>query len=53
MKKEITKKKIVFSLSPYIIDFLENNFENKSRYVEHLIHKNFKKNGIIKNDIII
>jgi len=52
MKKKITKSKVVFSFEPEIIQFLSENFENKSRYVEYLIYKDMKDNNLIKNDII-
>ena len=52
MKKKITKSKVVFSFEPEIIKFLEENFENKSKYVEYLIYKDMKDNNLIKNDII-
>lgn len=52
MKKKITKSKVVFSFEPEIIKFLEENFENKSKYVEYLIHKDMKDNNLIENDII-
>ena len=32
MKTKTTKRKVTFSLSPEIIEFLEENFENKSKY---------------------
>ena len=49
MKKQITKKKVVFSLTPNILEFL-NDFENKSKYVEYLIYKDVKDSGLLKND---
>jgi len=52
MKKKVTKIKVVFSFEPEIIKFLEENFENKSKYVEYLIHKDMKDNNLIENDII-
>ena len=52
MKKKITKNKVVFSFEPEIIQFLEEKFENKSKYVEYLIYKDMKDNNLIKNDII-
>lgn len=52
MKKKITKRKVAFSFEPEIIKFLEENFENKSKYVEYLIYKDMKDNNLIKNDII-
>ena len=53
MKKEITKRKLVLSLSPESLEFLENNFENKSKYIEYLIYKDMKENDLIKNDLLI
>ena len=52
MKKKITKSKVVFSFVPEIIKFLEENFENKSKYVEYLIYKDMKDNNLVKNEII-
>ena len=53
MKKEITKRKMVLSLSPKLLEFLDENFENKSKYVEYLIYKDMKENDLIKNDLFI
>ena len=53
MNKEITKRKLVLSLSPESLEFLENNFENKSKYIEYLIYKDMKENDLIKNDLLI
>ena len=53
MKKEITKQQLVLCLSPKALDFLEYNFENKSKYIEYLIYKDMKENGLIKNDLLI
>jgi len=53
MKKEITKRKMILSLSPKSLEFLEDNFENKSKYIEYLIYKDMKENDLIKNDLLI
>jgi len=53
MKKETTKRKMVLSLSPKSLEFLENNFENKSKYIEYLIYKNMKESDLIKNLLIV
>lgn len=53
MKKKITKSKVVFSFDQEVIDFLKNNFENKSKYVEYLIQKDMKEHGLLKKDIIL
>lgn len=52
MKKKITKSKVVFSFKPEIIQFLEENFENKSKYVEYLIYKDMIDYKLIENNII-
>ena len=52
MKTKTTKRKVTFSISPEIIQFLEENFENKSKYAEYLIYKDMKECGLLKNDII-
>lgn len=53
MKKKVTKEKIVLSLRPEFKNFLNDNFENKSKYVEYLIYKDMVENNLIKNDINI
>jgi len=53
MKKEITKQKMILSLSPEVLNFLEQNFENKSKYIEYLIYKDMKENDLLKNDLFI
>lgn len=52
MKKPKTKRKVVFSLSPDILEFLKE-FENKSKYVEYLIYKDMKENGRLEKEIFI
>jgi len=53
MKKKITKRRVVFTFEPQIIEFLNDNFENKSKYVEYLIYKDMKENDLLKKDFII
>lgn len=53
MKKEIKKEKIVLSLKPELINFLIDNFENKSKYIEYLIYKDMKDNNLIEKEFII
>jgi len=52
MKKKITKSKLVFTFPPDLIEFLEENFENKSKYVEYLIYKDMKDNNLLKNNVL-
>jgi len=53
MKKEITKEKVVLSLSPDLLVFLQSNFENKSKYVEYLILQDMLNLDLIKKEIFI
>jgi hypothetical protein len=50
MRTKLTKRKVTFSLSPEIIQFLEEHFENKSKYAEYLIYKDMKECGLLKNN---
>lgn len=52
MKKQKVKRKVVFSLTPDILEFLKN-FENKSKYVEYLIYVDMKENGLLEKEIYI
>ena len=36
-----------------ILKYLEDNFENKSKYVEYLIYEDLKKAGILKKDMVL
>jgi hypothetical protein len=53
MKKKITKRRVVFTFEPQIIEFLDDNFENKSKYVEYLIYKDMKESNLLKNDFMM
>ena len=53
MKKPITKRKISLRLDTKIYNFLEDNFENKSKYIEYLIYKDIKDNGMLEKEIIL
>lgn len=50
MKKIKTKEKISVCLSEEIRNFLENNIENRSKYIEHLIYEDLIKNNIIEKN---
>ena len=52
MKKFITKRKVSLRLEPKVYDFL-NQFENKSKYIEYLIYKDLKENGLLEKEIIL
>ena len=45
MKKPTTKIKISLRLDIKVYKFLEDNFENKSKYIEYLIYKDIKDSG--------
>ena len=53
MKKKITKKRVVFTFDITIIEFLNDNFENKSKYVEYLIFNDMKDNDLLRKDFMI
>ena len=53
MKKPTTKRKVSITIGTEVYEFLEDNFENKSKYVEYLIYKDMKENGLLKKDIIL
>jgi len=53
MKKPKTKRKVSITLEQEVLNFLENNFENKSKYVEYLIYKDMKDNELLKKEIIL
>lgn len=53
MKKKVTKRRVVFTFEPEIIEFLSDNFENKSKYVEYLIYKDMKEHDLLKKDFIL
>ena len=47
MKKVKSRIKISVALEPHIKEYLENNFQNKSKYVEYLIYKDLIEKKII------
>jgi hypothetical protein len=53
MKKPVTKRKISLRLDVIVYDFLEDNFENKSQYIEYLIYKDIKESGLLEKEIIL
>ena len=48
-----TKKKISITLDPTVFNFLEDNFDNKSKYIEYLVYKDAKECGKLKKEIIL
>lgn len=53
MKKPTTKRKVSMTLDIKVYQFLEDNFENKSRYIEYLIYKDIKDSGLLVKEIIL
>ena len=53
MKKIKTKKKVAITIDKDVYDFLQDNFENKSKYIEYLIYKDIKDNDLLKKEIIL
>ena len=46
MKKTKTKTAITIAISKDINEYLNENFENKSKFIEYLINKDLIENGI-------
>lgn len=53
MKKLITKRKVSITIDIDIYNYVDMNFENKSKYIECLIYQDVKKCGKLKNNIIL
>lgn len=47
MKKVKSRVKISITLDEKIKTFLEDNFQNKSKYIEHLIYTDLVKSEVI------
>lgn len=44
--KKINKNRISISIDKQLDDVLNEEFNNKSKYIEWLIYKDFKKNNV-------
>lgn len=53
MKKPKTKREVSITIDNKVYQFLEENFENKSQYIEYLIYKDIKDNGLLVKEIIL
>ncbi len=53
MKKPITKRKISISINSEVYNYIEDRFENKSKYIENLIYLDILKCGKLKKNIIL
>lgn len=53
MKRPKTKKEISITVDNDVHKFLEENFENKSQYIEYLIYKDIKENNLLVKEIIL
>jgi len=50
MKKIKTKVAISIAIDKGMNEYLSENFENKSKYIEHLIYKDLVENNIIEEN---
>lgn len=48
MKKIKTKEKVSVALSEDIRNYLDDNIENKSKYIEYLIYEDLLKHNVIE-----
>ena len=53
MEKQKTEKKMSITINSNVYQFLEENFENKSQYIEYLIYKDIKDNGLLIKEVIL
>ena len=51
--KKITKDKLSIRLEPFINNWLSDNIENKSKYIEYLIYQDLKSKGLIEKELYI
>ena len=49
--KEINKKDVCITLSPFIIKYLKDGFYNRSKFIENCIIKELSKDDYFKNKI--
>jgi hypothetical protein len=53
MRKGITKSKLSIRLNPDILEWLSENYENKSKYIEWLIYQDLKDKELLKKELYI
>jgi len=53
MKKGITKSKLSIRLEPELLEWLNENYENKSKYIEWLIYQDLKEKGKFEKELYI
>jgi hypothetical protein len=53
MRKGITKSKLSIRLNPEILEWLNENYENKSKYIEWLIYQDLKGKDLLKKELYI
>lgn len=49
----LTKGKVSVTLDKEVIEHLNETIDNKSKYIEYLIYKDLKENGLIEKEIIL
>lgn len=50
MKKIKTKIKISITIDDDVFNYINENIENKSKYIEYLIFKDLSDNNLLKNN---
>jgi len=48
MKKK--KEKLTITLSSEVYEYIENNYDKKSRFIEHCIREELEKFSLLKNE---
>lgn len=50
MKKIKTKVKLSITIDDDVFNYINENIENKSKYIEYLIFKDLSDNNLLKNN---
>ena len=50
MKKIKTKIKLSITIDEDVFNYINENFNNKSKYIEYLIFKDLSDNNLLKNN---
>ncbi len=50
---ENKREKISITINPHILEKINENFENKSKYFEWLAYNDLVKSGVMNKDVIL
>jgi len=52
-KRNWTKDKLSITIDNNILNYLNENIDNKSKYIEYLIYQDIKSKNLIKKELYI